>query len=257
MILMNKTKIIRRAVCFLAVLLCVSMMQWPEGKAKAIGKTTAGVSKRTKTTAELTIRKISGVTGYQVFLANSRKGKYTQIGATRTSTFKLSKLKKNKVYYIKVRAYKTSGSRITTGKYSGVVRIDKYASVSAADQYAAQVLQLVNKERDKEGLSPLKASDALNKAANIRAKELVTENSPNRPDGRNGCSVLTDQKIIYESAGENIASGCKTPKDVVTKWMEDAGHRAQIMSPDYTYMGVGYYAATKGDKYYWSQLFMN
>lgn len=254
---MNKTKRIRRAGSFLAMLLCISLMQWSADRVQAVGKTTAGVSKRTKTTAELTIRKISGVTGYQVFLANSRKGKYAQIGATRTTLFKLSKLKKNKVYYIKVRAYKTSGSRITTGKYSGVIKLDKYVSVTTADKYAAQVLQLVNEERAKEELPALKTSDALNKAANIRAKELVTENSPNRPDGRNGCSVLTDQKIVYETAGENIASGCKTPKDVVAKWMADAGHRAQIMSADYKYMGLGYYATSKDEKYYWSQLFTN
>lgn len=254
---MYKTKFTKDIHRLLMLLLCVSILSWPVGNVQAIGKTTATVSKRTKTTAELTIRKISGVTGYQVFLSNSRKGRYAQVGATRTASFKLSKLKKNKAYYVKVRAYKTSGSRIVTGKYSGIIKINKYVVVTLADKYAAQVLELVNAERAKEDLPALKASDALNKAANIRAKELVTENSPNRPDGRNGCSVLTDEKIVYETAGENIASGCKTPKDVVEKWLEDAGHRAQIMSSDYTYMGVGYYETTKGDQYYWSQLFMN
>lgn len=254
---MYRKKMIKDINRILVLLLCVSMLSWPKGNVQAVGKTTATVSKRTKTTAELTIRRISGVTGYQVFLSKSRKGKYAQVGATRTSSFKLSKLKKNKAYYVKIRSYKTSGSRIVTGKYSGIIKISRYVSVTTADKYAAQVLELVNEERAKENLPALKASDALNKAANIRAKELVTENSPNRPDGRNGCSVLTDQKIVYETAGENIASGCKTPKDVVEKWMGDAGHRAQIMSSDYTYMGLGYYAAAKGDKYYWSQLFMN
>ena len=254
---MYKTKFTKGIHRLLMLLLCVSILSWPVGNVQAIGKTTAAVSKRTKTTAELTIRKISGVTGYQVFLSKSRKGRYAQVGATRTASFKLSKLKKNKAYYVKVRAYKTSGSRIVTGKYSGIIKINKYVVVTLADKYAAQVLELVNAERAKEDLPALKASDALNKAANIRAKELVTENSPNRPDGRNGCSVLTDEKIVYETAGENIASGCKTPKDVVEKWLEDAGHRAQIMSSDYTYMGVGYYETTKGDQYYWSQLFMD
>ena len=254
---MYKTKFTKGIHRLLMLLLCVSILSWPVGNVQAIGKTTAAVSKRTKTTAELTIRKISGVTGDQVFLSNSRKGRYVQVGATRTASFKLSKLKKNKAYYVKVRAYKTSGSRIVTGKYSGIIKINKYVVVTLADKYAAQVLELVNAERAKEDLPALKASDALNKAANIRAKELVTENSPNRPDGRNGCSVLTDEKIVYETAGENIASGCKTPKDVVEKWLEDAGHRAQIMSSDYTYMGVGYYETTKGDQYYWSQLFMD
>ena len=234
------------------------MLQWQSvQRTHALGRAGVSVSRRTGTTAELTMKKMSGVTGYQVFLSTKKKGKYSQIGATRTTSFKMSKLKKNKVYYVKVRAYKTSGSRIVTGKYSSVVKIGKYVAVTTEDKYAAQVLKLVNEERAREELAPLKASTALDKAACIRAKELVTQNSPNRPDGRNGCSVLTDEKIVYESAGENIASGCKTPKDVVEKWMADAGHRSQIMSTDYAYMGLGYYSTTKGDKYYWSQIFTN
>ena len=99
--------------------------------------------------------------------------------------------------------------------------------VTLADKYAAQVLELVNAERAKEDLPALKASDALNKAANIRAKELVTENSPNRPDGRNGCSVLTDEKIVYETAGENIA-GNSSNSGAVKAWMNSSGHKANI-----------------------------
>ena len=104
------------------------------------------------------MKKMSGVTGYQVFLSTKKKGKYSQIGATRTTSFKMSKLKKNKAYYVKVRAYKTSGSRIVTGKYSSVVKIGKYVAVTTADKYAAQVLKLVNEERAREELAPLKAS---------------------------------------------------------------------------------------------------
>lgn len=247
----------RKGCIMLAVLLCAGMIQSTAVPVQAVGRTTVTVSKRTKTTARLQIKKLKGVTGYQVFTSSAKKGKYVQIGATRTTSFKLSKLKKNKIYYVKVRAYNTSGSRITTGKYSAAVKIDKYVAVTISDKYAVQVLELVNQERKKEKLPALKASEALNKAANIRAKELVTHNSPNRPDGRNGCSVLTDQKIVYQTAGENIASGCKTPKEVVEKWMADAGHRAQIMSKDYTSMGVGYCSSSKGEKYYWSQLFMD
>jgi uncharacterized protein YkwD len=196
------------------------------------------------------------VTGYQIFVAGTSGGKYTQIGATRSNSFVMTKLKKSKVYYVKVRAYRTNGTRIVTGKYSKATKVGKYINVTTADKYAAQVLSLVNQERKKEGLSPLKASSALNVAANIRAKELLSSNSPTRPDGRNGCSVLTDEDIVYETAGENIASGIKTPKEVVKAWMEDAGHKAQILSEDYTQMGLGYYSTTKGEKYYWSQLFI-
>jgi uncharacterized protein YkwD len=247
----------KRAVsAALAIVLCVSAAGLVTERVQAVGRTTVTVGKRTKSTATLKIASLKGVTGYQVFIAATAHGKYKQIGATRNNRFILTKLKKNKVYYTRVRAYRTIGTRIVTGKYSLATKIGKYVTTTVAERYAAQVLSIVNEERAKEGLDALKANTSLNTAACIRAKELVSENSPIRPDGRNGCSVLTDQGIVYETAGENIASGIKTPREVVETWMEDAGHRAQILSKDYTYMGLGYYSTTKGDKYYWSQLFM-
>ena len=54
---MYKTKFTKGIHRLLMLLLCVSILSWPVGNVQAIGKTTAAVSKRTKTTAELTIRK--------------------------------------------------------------------------------------------------------------------------------------------------------------------------------------------------------
>ena len=253
---MNIAMIKKRLSVILAVALCLSGIQLSPVGAAGVGKASATVDKRAKTTAQLKMNKVKGATGYQIFLATKKKGKYRQIGSTRNTSFIIRKSKKNKIYYVKVRAYQTKGYRIMTGKYSGVLKIGKYVEMTTADKYAVQVLSLVNEERAKEKLPALKGSAALNAAANIRAQELETSDSPTRPDGRNGCSVLTDKGIVYEAAGENIASGVRTPKEVVEKWMQDAGHRAQILSPDYTHMGLGYYVSSKGDKYYWSQIFM-
>lgn len=254
---MNNIAIIKKRLSVILVLvLCLSAMQLSPVEAAGVGKASAVLDKRAKTTAQLKINKVKGATGYQVFLATGRKGKYRQIGSTRNASFTIRKIKKDKTYYVKVRAYQTRGYRIVTGKYSGVLKIGKYVEMTTAEKYAGQVLTLVNAERAKEKLPALKGSTALNAAANIRAQELETSDSPIRPDGRNGCSVLTDKGIVYETAGENIASGVRTPKEVVEKWMQDAGHRAQILSADYTHMGLGYYASSKGDKYYWSQIFM-
>ena len=53
-------------------------------------------------------------------------------------------------------------------------------------------------------------------------------------------------------AGENIAMGYATPQAVVEGWMNSSGHRANILSADYTRIGVGYVAAGN----YWTQLFL-
>ena len=58
--------------------------------------------------------------------------------------------------------------------------------------------------------------------------------------------------ITYKSAGENIAMGQKTPKEVVQAWMNSEGHRANILNGSYTHIGVGYVA--NGN--YWTQEFI-
>lgn len=248
---------IKRCLAFcLAAVLCVTGVQLTPARAAAMGRPSLSVSKRTKTTATILIKKIKKVTGYQIFLASSRSGKYHQVGSTRNGQFQITKLKKDKTYYVKARGYKTTGTRITTGKFSSVMKIEKYSSESKASKYAREVLELVNKERVKEGLAELKLSSALNTAANTRAKELSTEFSHIRPDGRDCFTVLTDADIMYSSVGENIASGQTTPKEVVTSWLNSDGHRANIMSQDYTQMGVGFYQNSKNNQYYWVQIFI-
>lgn len=98
------------------------------GRAEAAGKParpSISLVKRTATQATIKIKKKGSVTGYHVAVATSKKGKYT-IMPTMKRTVKLTKLKKNKVYYVKVRAYRTKGLRIQHGKYSRVLKIGKY-----------------------------------------------------------------------------------------------------------------------------------
>ena len=56
--------------------------------------------------------------------------------------------------------------------------------------------------------------------------------------------------------GENIAAGQATPAAVMASWMSSPGHCANIMTPAYQAVGVGY--ATDADApftHYWTQDF--
>ncbi len=92
------------------------------GPAKPVFK----VVKRAKKSVTLKINKTKNATGYQIFIANSKHGKYKQTAASRIRTVKITKLKKNKVYYVKIRAFKTVGYHITYGKFSKIIKIEKY-----------------------------------------------------------------------------------------------------------------------------------
>lgn len=120
--------------------------------------------------------------------------------------------------------------------------------------FAMQVINLVNKERAKEGLSALTYDAEIEKAALVRAKETEKSFSHTRPDGRHFTTALKDAGVAFRGAGENIAYGQKTPEEVMQGWMNSPGHRANIMNKNYTKIGVGYYQNANGVNY-WTQLF--
>jgi uncharacterized protein YkwD len=126
---------------------------------------------------------------------------------------------------------------------------------SSVSSYANQVLQLVNAERAKAGLSPFATNSTLEAAADKRAQETSQSFSHTRPDGTKFSTVLQEYGISYRTAGENIAYGQRTPQEVVNGWMNSPGHRANILNAGFNKIGIGVYQ--KNGVIYWSQLFTN
>lgn len=117
------------------------------------------------------------------------------------------------------------------------------------------VLKLVNQERSKAGLNPLKLSDKLTSIATIKAKDMADKKyfSHDSPTYGSPFQMLQQFGVSYSSAGENIASGQTSAEQVMKDWMNSSGHRANILNKNYTELGVGYY---KGDQTEWVQLFI-
>lgn len=119
--------------------------------------------------------------------------------------------------------------------------------------YASEVVRLVNEARAAQGLPALKADAGVSAAAQVRASELRTLFSHTRPNGTSCFTALKEGGVSYRSAGENIAYGQQTPAAVMQAWMNSAGHRANILSKNYTTIGVGY-TVVNGVPY-WTQFF--
>lgn len=120
-------------------------------------------------------------------------------------------------------------------------------------EYAKQVAILVNRERSSYGLQPVKYSPLLSEAANVRSSELRKNFSHTRPNGTSCFTVLKEFDISYFSAAENIAYGQRTPEIVMNAWVNSSGHRANILSKNVEYIGVG--VVYSNGIYYWTQLF--
>lgn len=126
---------------------------------------------------------------------------------------------------------------------------------TSQDEFADQVVNLVNEERARAGLKPLSVHGGASGAAGIRAKEIERSFSHTRPDGSSFNTALTAAGVNFRGAGENIAYGQSTPQQVMEGWMNSSGHRANILNANYTSIGVGHYRNASGVDY-WTQLFI-
>lgn len=99
--------------------------------------------------------------------------------------------------------------------------------------------QLVNEERVRVGVQPLTRNSTLDKAANIRVNETLTNFSHTRPDGKSSNSVLTD--VQYGIKGENIWS------DDGVHWNTEVQYSAGTMGEILTNAGLIYSQQQKED----------
>ena len=86
-------------------------------------KSMAATAKGSKT-INVSWKKVSGASGYEVYRSDSKKGTYKKVATTKkgsTVSYKNKKLKKGTTYYYKVRAYRTVGKKKVYSSYSSVV----------------------------------------------------------------------------------------------------------------------------------------
>lgn len=95
----------------------------PAKKAKASFAKPILTLKKAKTSSiNFTWKKIHNASGYQVYYATSKKGKFKKLASTKKTSFTHKKLKKNKSYYYKVRAYTKIGKKTYYSPYSKVAK---------------------------------------------------------------------------------------------------------------------------------------
>jgi hypothetical protein len=131
-----------------------------------------------------------------------------------------------------------------------------------------EVLRLANEYRamgfncDTEGqfgaAGPLVTQPNLRCAARMHSMDMAMRMyfAHDNPDGDGPSERMDAAAYMGGTWGENIAMGQRTPQQVVDGWMESDGHCANIMRPQFTEIGVGFYQGTSGrGSFYWTQNF--
>ncbi len=121
--------------------------------------------------------------------------------------------------------------------------------------------QNVNKERSLAGLPMLKWNDKIAAVARMHSFNMAELNffSHRGLDG----SMVDDRAAkmamgAWSAIGENIAfiKGFDNPADtVVEKWLGSAGHKKNLLGPEWTETAIGL-AVTPDGKYYFTQVFI-
>lgn len=125
---------------------------------------------------------------------------------------------------------------------------------STVTNYEKEVVRLVNEIRKQNGLRELTYDWQLSRVARIKSEDMRDNKyfSHTSPTYGSPFQMMKSFGITYRSAGENIARGQATPQVVVNAWMNSSGHRANILNPSFTHIGVGFAANGR----YWTQMFI-
>ena len=144
----------------------------------------------------------------------------------------------------------TSPSRSSVRRRAAL-SVRSSSPISALQKFRQEVLDLVNVERKKRGLSLLTRNPLLEKSAQAHADDMVKRNyfSHTSPDGSTPedriratgylAKPCTNCSVSF-SYGENIAKGQRDAKEAMADWMSSKIHRDNILQRDFKEFGLGY-----------------
>ncbi len=133
-------------------------------------------------------------------------------------------------------------------------------------QLEVEILEIMNQRRAEGancgsagsfGPAPALTMNAeLRCAARVHSKDMDTRSFFDHvnPSGEQPWDRMQQAGYNYSSAGENIAGGNSTAEATMQQWMDSDGHCGNIMSPNFTEVGVGYYPGGQWG-YLWTQNF--
>lgn len=134
-------------------------------------------------------------------------------------------------------------------------------SVDAGLSLERQAFDLINQQRAKLNLSPLKWSDDVARIARLHSENMATFNFFSHTD-LNGLLVnkRADECGIrnWRAIGENIAynRGYENPvESAVERWMESPSHRENLLNSRWRESGIGI-SKTKDGTYYFTEVFL-
>lgn len=126
------------------------------------------------------------------------------------------------------------------------------SALAQENDYAMEVMDLLNQRRAGADVPPLTYTDTLQEAALIRATENAESFSHTRPDGTSWSTVFPQEEGSH-MRGELLAKGLQTPEAVVESWARSGPQNQLLMDEKFTQVAVGHTVVDETP--YWCVLF--
>jgi len=114
------------------------------------------------------------------------------------------------------------------------------SSKNFAAIFATVLIDQTNEKRGEEHLGTLAYNIQLEDAAKMKAEDMATNGyfAHNSPEGKTPWDWIEKAQYDFSAAGENLAVNFVDSKDVTEAWMRSPTHRANIVNPNYTEIGI-------------------
>jgi uncharacterized protein YkwD len=127
---------------------------------------------------------------------------------------------------------------------------------SGLTEQETEILDLVNQQRARGGLPPLKFSPRLAVVARGHSYDMAMRHylAHNSPDGVAPAERISGSGIGYQAVGENIymddyADSTDVPRRAMNGWRKSPEHLANIISGRFTETGIGIAQSADGTTY--------
>jgi uncharacterized protein YkwD len=106
--------------------------------------------------------------------------------------------------------------------------------------YEAEMLTLINQERQKRGLNPLQADPEMAQVGRAHSQDMFSRGyfAHDNPEGKDPFDRIREANIRFFSAGENLALA-QTVEIAHVNLMNSPGHRANILNSSFGRVGIG------------------
>ncbi len=131
------------------------------------------------------------------------------------------------------------------------------AAPPSAGKYGAtesRIFDLINAQREHQGLRPLVYNPQLDRMAKIQAENMARFQKMAHVIPDANLPTLGDRAryvgYVYGRIAENVALGYPNAETVVEGWMNSSGHRRNILDREVVETGIGIARSSAGGLYY-------